>query len=217
MDRLPSIAGALSVEELASKLRDAYGLFTRGLFREALSAFRRLLRLVLCSGDEEEEEKAELKSICREYVLALEMELKRRDLASAKQEPTRQLELAAYVSHCGLQAPHKVLVLRAAMNAAFAHKNYLTAAGFARRLLDLNPKADIAATAQKVCQFAEGNPTDAMKLAYEERNPFVTDARGFVPIYRGEATVCCGFCGASAAPEAEGKVCPVCQMAAFKN
>lgn len=217
---LPAVAGRLSVAELAAKLREAYGLFTRGHFKEALAAFRGLFALIVCADSstrQDADELAELAGICREYVLALAMELRRRELAAQKAEPQRQMELAAYLTHCRLQLPHLVLVLRAAMNAAFANKNYLTAAGFARRLLDLSPKQDIAAMAHKVCQFADANPANAFVLDYDEHNPFVPCAFALAPIYRGSPVAVCPFCGASATPDHVGQCCPVCELASISN
>jgi coatomer subunit alpha len=66
-----------------------------------------------------------------------------------KDEPTnvkRNLELAAYFTHCDLQPAHLKLALRSASNTFFKAKNYATAAKFARRLLELKPDQKIIAT-----------------------------------------------------------------------
>lgn len=54
------------------------------------------------------------------------------------------LKMAAYFTHCNLQPVHMVLVLRTALNLFFKLRNFKTAAGFARRLLELGPKPDVA-------------------------------------------------------------------------
>jgi coatomer protein complex subunit alpha (xenin) len=51
----------------------------------------------------------------------------------------RQAELAAYFTHSPLQPIHLSLSLRSAMSLFFKIKNFNTAAGFCRRLLELNP------------------------------------------------------------------------------
>jgi coatomer protein complex subunit alpha (xenin) len=56
----------------------------------------------------------------------------------------RQLELAAYFTHCRLQSVHLVLALRLAMTTFSKAKSYVTAATFAKRLLELNPAANVA-------------------------------------------------------------------------
>lgn len=53
--------------------------------------------------------------------------------------------MAAYFTHCNLQPIHMILTLRTALNLFFKLKNYKTAASFARRLLELGPKPDVAA------------------------------------------------------------------------
>ncbi|KAL0201095.1 hypothetical protein M9458_004282, partial [Cirrhinus mrigala] len=52
--------------------------------------------------------------------------------------------MAAYFTHCSLQPVHMVLVLRTALNLFFKLRNFKTAAGFARRLLELGPKPEVA-------------------------------------------------------------------------
>jgi coatomer protein complex subunit alpha (xenin) len=68
------------------------------------------------------------------------MELSRKEVT----DPVRNMELSAYFTHCSLQPGHLQLTLRSAMNAAFKFKNFVTAASFARRLLELNPKYELA-------------------------------------------------------------------------
>lgn len=54
------------------------------------------------------------------------------------------LQMAAYFTHCNLQPVHMVLVLRTALNLFFKLRNFKTAAGFARRLLELGPNPNVA-------------------------------------------------------------------------
>ncbi len=54
------------------------------------------------------------------------------------------LQMAAYFTHCNLQPVHMVLVLRTALNLFFKLRNFKTAAGFARRLLELGPNTNVA-------------------------------------------------------------------------
>lgn len=59
--------------------------------------------------------------------------------------------MAAYFTHCNLQPVHMVLVLRTALNLFFKLKNFKTAAGFARRLLELGPKPEVAQQVRPGC------------------------------------------------------------------
>eukprot|EP00727_Mastigamoeba_balamuthi_P011244 m51a1_g6742 Coatomer subunit alpha (1272) ;mRNA; r:252179-256364 len=211
----PALASGVGVGALADRLKAAYALFTRGVFADALSAFQGILHAALVcvvASRQESDEVRELIGICRDYVCALRIELRRRELVAAKEDPQRQVELAAYLTHANLQMPHLVLVLRAAMNCALSNKCHTAAAGFARRLLDLNPKADIAATAQKICQYADDNAStpDAFELKYDERNPFSVCAETLVPVYRGSPLVTCSYCRAPFTPTHSGKLCSVC-------
>lgn len=53
-------------------------------------------------------------------------------------------QMAAYFTHSNLQPVHMILVLRTALNLFFKLKNFKTAATFARRLLELGPKPEVA-------------------------------------------------------------------------
>jgi len=57
----------------------------------------------------------------------------------------RNLELAAYFTHCRMQPPHMQLTLRSAMVAFSKANNHASAAKFARRLIELNPDPKIVA------------------------------------------------------------------------
>merc|ERR1711874_775798 len=62
--------------------------------------------------------------------------------------------MAAYFTHCNLQPVHQVLTLRTALNLAFKLKNFKTAGGFARRLLELGPKPEVAQQTRRSCRPA---------------------------------------------------------------
>jgi coatomer protein complex subunit alpha (xenin) len=68
------------------------------------------------------------------------METERRKLVAEDPENiTRNLELAAYFTHCKLAAQHIQLALRSAMGVASKAGNHSTAGVFARRLIDSKP------------------------------------------------------------------------------
>lgn len=82
----------------------------------------------------------------REYLLGVTIELERRRVA--QEEPgnvARNLELAAYFTHCQLQPLHLQIALRSAIGVFAKANNHAHAARFARRLLELNPPAKIVA------------------------------------------------------------------------
>ena len=76
----------------------------------------------------------------REYVIGLMLETERQRLVAEEPEAlSRNLDLAAYFTHCKLQPAHIQLALRSAMRVFTKAGNNSTAAVFARRLVDMKP------------------------------------------------------------------------------
>jgi len=201
---------------IEGNLKTAYRLTTGGKFSDALQQFidsLQRLPLIVVDSKKEINEAKELLGICREYITGLRMELYRKELSTANGDVKRQAELAAYFTHCNLQAIHLMLSLRSAMNCAYKIKNYQSASGFARRLLELDPPNDVATQAKKVVKFSEQNNSNAVNLNYNERNPFVICGISFVPIYKGSPLIQCPFCQTSFLPEHKAKLCPTCKLA----
>ncbi|KAK6946303.1 Coatomer, alpha subunit, C-terminal [Dillenia turbinata] len=199
---------------LEEKLKAGYKVTTTGKFTEALRLFLSILHtipFIVVDSRREVDEVKELISIVKEYVLGLQMELKRREL---KDDPVRQQELAAYFTHCNLQLPHLRLALMNAMTVCYKAKNLTTAANFARRLLETNPSSESQSkTAKQVLKAAEANMNDAIQLNYDFRNPFVVCGATYVPIYRGQKDVSCPYCTSRFVPDQEGQICSVCDLA----
>ncbi|KAH9606042.1 hypothetical protein KSS87_006679 [Heliosperma pusillum] len=200
--------------QLEEKLRAGYKLTNDGKLSDALRIFVNILHsipLVVVESRKEVDEVKELIIIVKEYVLGLKMELKRREL---KDDPVRQQELAAYFTHCNLQLPHVRLALLTAMTNCYKAGNLITAANFARRLLDTNPTFEKQAkTARQVLNAAEKNMKDSTQLNYDFRNPFVVCGATYVPIYRGQKDVSCPYCSSRFVPAQEGQICGVCDLA----
>jgi coatomer protein complex subunit alpha (xenin) len=197
---------------LEDQLKAAYKLTTEGKFSDALKVFTGILHaipLLVVETRKEVDEVKELLGVARDYCLALRIELKRKEL---KDEPTRNAELAAYFTHCNLQPIHLSLSLRSAMSVFYKLHNFATAAGFARRLLELNPPAAVATQAKQLLATCERTPKDEAPVAYDARNPFVTCAATLTPIYRGHKDAACPYCGAKHVPEHAGSVCALCDL-----
>lgn len=210
---LPAVG--LKLNTLVQQLQVAYQLTTGGKFTEAVTKFRSILLsvpLLIVDSKQEISEAQQLIEICREYIVGLLMESKRKELPKATlEDQKRNCEMAAYFTHCNLQPVHLILTLRTALNLFFKLKNYKTAASFARRLLELGPKLDVAAQTRKILAACEKNPTDEHDLKYDEHNPFDICAATYVPIYRGKPVVKCPLSGACYLPEFKGQVCRVTQ------
>ncbi|KAM7264739.1 hypothetical protein ACFE04_002422 [Oxalis oulophora] len=203
-----------NLSQLEEKLKTGYKATTTGKLAEALRIFLTILHtipLIVVESRREVDDVKQLITIVKEYVLGLKMELHRRDL---KDNPIRQQELAAYFTNCNLEKTHLRLALQNAMNVCVKGKNFVTAANFARRLLETNPAAENQAqAARRVIQAAERNMTDAAELNYDFRNPFVTCGATYVPIYRGQKDVSCPYCSSRFVVSQEGQMCNVCELA----
>jgi coatomer protein complex subunit alpha (xenin) len=82
----------------------------------------------------------------REYLLGVSIELERRRVAEVEPDNVqRNLELAAYFTHCLLQPPHMQIALRSAIGVFAKVNNQAHAARFAKRLLELKPDPKIVA------------------------------------------------------------------------
>ena len=107
-------------------------------------------------------------------------------------DPVRMTELWAYFTHCNLQPAHLLLALKSAMINAFKIKNFITAASFANRLLELPevPEIGLCSNQSHVAWVVAEQwacSQNFLKPAYrvqhlgivgEERRPEVEGAKG---------------------------------------
>jgi len=209
-------AVGLKLSELVTRLQVAYQMTTQGKFVEAVEKFRSILLsvpLLVVDKRQDISEAQELLGICREYIVGLQMEVLRKDMPKETlEEQKRSCEMAAYFTHCNLQPVHLILTLRTALNLFFKLKNFKTAASFARRLLELGPKPDVAQQTRKILAACEKTPTDTYDLKYDEHNPFDICAASYTVIYRGKPVVKCPLSGACYLPEYKGQICRVSQV-----
>lgn len=198
IDSLPRTT--LKMNDLITGVRSGYRSFQGGKFNDAKAAFTAVLidiPLVVTENKSEANEIKEMLEICREYITAIRIKGAISDFAS---DPIRCTELSAYFTHCNLQPAHLLLALRSAMGTAFKFKNFISAAGFARRLLELpdmssERNADLRVKATKVLQKSEQMARNEHSLNYDETATFKIDCKDFVPIYAGTESVKCSYCG----------------------
>lgn len=211
---LPAVG--LKLNDLVQKLQVAYQLTTLGKFSEAIEKFHSILLsipLLVVDKRQDISEAQQMIDICKEYLIGLRMESTRKELPKETlDQQKRNCELAAYFTHCNLQPVHLILTLRTALNLFFKLNNYKTAASFARRILELGPKPEVAAQTRKILAACEKTPTDAHELKYDEHNPFDICAASYVPIYRGRPVVKCPLSGACYLPQYKGEVCRVTKV-----
>lgn len=138
--------------------------------------------------------------------------MERRRIAEQPDSLPRQLELAAYFTHCRLQPAHLTLALRLAMTTFTKAKNYPTAATFAQRLLDLAPAAPVVAQARTVLSAANKNPRESVEIDYDIHSEFDICPASLTPIYAGKPFVEDGFTGARYHDKFKGTLCAVSQV-----
>jgi len=206
----------LKVRSLEQALKDSYRSFQSGKFADALEGFNDIMKkipLTVTEGRNEALMVKEMLEICREYITAIRIKT-----AMAKtKDPARLTELSAYFTHCNLQPSHLLLALRSAMATSFKHKNYIVAASFARRLLELPDvnsarNAELRVKATKVLQKSEQIARNQHELNYDESAPFVMDCAELVPLYPADPSVKCSYCGSADKPDNKGTICQTCQI-----
>jgi coatomer protein complex subunit alpha (xenin) len=208
----------LNTKDLVTGIRNGYRFFQGGKFSDSQGAFADVLTkipMVVTGNRQEQSEIKEMMTICREYITAIRI---KSAMAQAGADPVRSTELAAYFTHCNLQPVHLLLALRSAMGTAFKHKNYIVAASFARRLLELpdmssEKNADLKLKATKVRQKSEQMARNEHQLNYDESKTFAIDCKDFMPIYAGQPSTQCSYCESQYADEGmNNQICKTCSF-----
>ena len=211
---LPAVG--LKLNDCIQRLQSCYQLTTAGKFSDAIEKLRAILLsipLLVVDTKQDETEAAQLREICMNYLVGLTMETARKEMPKANIEQQKRIcEMAAYFTHCNLQPIHQILTLRTACNLFFKIKNFKTSGSFARRLLELGPKPEVAQQTRKILQACDKTPTDEHQLKYDEFNPFDICPATYTPIYRGQEKEDCPFCLAKYQKEYKDKVCSICQV-----
>lgn len=133
------------LEYLASNdLQKGYDSMKANKLEDGASIFKGILHAILVNAVSSESEVAEAKKLivsAREYSIAMDIELARRNLGSIDdiaQDPAkvkRSLELSAYFTIPKIEVPHRQIALLSAIKVAIKSKNYNSALGFANRII----------------------------------------------------------------------------------
>ncbi|KAF8637893.1 hypothetical protein AX17_002516 [Amanita inopinata Kibby_2008] len=207
---------ARSLQSIRSELAEGYRFVSGNKLVDAQNTFRSVLHgllLVVMSSDDEAKQWRETVTTAREYLLGVSIELERRRVA--EQEPDnvkRNLELAAYFTHCQLQSPHLQIALRSAIGVFSKANNQAHAARFAKRLLELKPDPKIVAQARQRIAAGDRNPRNAVDIAYDEHTSFEVCAVSYSPIFKGSPCVRCPYTDASYLPQYQGSLDPLTQV-----
>lgn len=205
---LPQFVGAME-----AKIKQGYQLFVEAKFIQAYEVFQSVLYLAILTAAQDNDEKMFIRNsfisqACK-YARALAVQLQIK-----KEEPksTRALSLALYFTHFDLLRPHKVLALSQAMTKSYKTKNFRTAAGLGKRLLELDPPKTKADQASAII-FEGESKEDTTQIDYNEFNPFELCAVSLTPMYKGSTTpIYCPHCQSPAMPKYRDSLCPICQL-----
>jgi coatomer protein complex subunit alpha (xenin) len=211
-----------TVQYIHEMLKDAKQKTSAGNFKDSVVVFRSALQCIplsFATDAKEEQMLTEMIDVCREYTNAMRLELTRKAL-----DPTnvaRNIELAAYFTTCKLSGSHAFLALQTAMATAFKGQNFVTAASFAKRLVQgsfggLNKPPEQVAKAKKLLQVCEAKASDAHDIKFDTKAPvedFKMCAGSFTAIGPSDPTVSCPYCGAIYHASFKGKLCDTCELA----
>jgi coatomer protein complex subunit alpha (xenin) len=206
---------------IQERVKEALRLVTAGKFAEALAAFRACLQSVplSCAADGPEEERlTDMVDMCREYVNFCRLETTRKSLDPS--QAARTIELTAYGTCCKLEKAHTLLTLNLAMSLSFKNQNFVTAAAFARRIVQggwgtSDKNKEVVAKARQVERAAEAKASDAHQIRFDVKSAveeFKLCAGSLTVIGPNDVVIKCPFCGALFTVDYKGKLCPVCEL-----
>ncbi|KAA8910869.1 hypothetical protein TRICI_004012 [Trichomonascus ciferrii] len=204
---LPYVPG---YDTLTPKLQEAYKAVKSNKIELAIDSFRDLLytiTVLAVPSQQEAEECQRLIEICKNYILAFTIELKRRSLSA--DDVKRNLELAVLFTKPKLAAAHATIPLMVAMKQSFEKKNYASAAHFANKYLEHSPSGKIAEQAKKIKSVCASSPLDTIEIGFDHLADFDVCPSTLTPIYANTTTESDPLTGAKYQASEKGKLCKI--------
>jgi coatomer protein complex subunit alpha (xenin) len=196
-------------------LQKGFAAMKANNLEEGVKIFRGVLHNLILATVQNKSEIEEAKRIIRtatEYIIAMSIELERRDIATDESQAKRNLELSAYFTKPILELPHRQIALMSAMKLAYTKKNHVLAAHFASRVLANSSQGKNAENARKIKAVSERSGQDAIEIEYDQFAEFDICAASYTPIYSGQPFVQDPFTGAKYHPRYKGSICRVSQV-----
>ncbi|CAG9956140.1 unnamed protein product [Clonostachys rosea f. rosea IK726] len=210
------------LEHLASNdLQKGYDSMKANRLEDGIGYFKGILHAILVNAVSNEDEVSEAKKLitsASEYVVAMSIELARRQLggpdalAKDPEKLRRSLELGAYFTIPKIEVPHRQLALLNAMQFAVKNKNYNSALSFANRIIANGGASKIVENAKKTKAQCERNPNDSIDIEFDQFAEFEICAASQTPIYSGTSFEECSFDGSKYHSKFRGTVCRVCEV-----
>jgi len=209
-----------TMQKILERVKEGHKLTFQGKFTDALTVFRSTLQAITLSvanDQREEQQLLEMIDICREYVNLCRLEVARKGMDQTS--TARMIELAAYMTCCKVQPVHLMLTLQLAMTISFKAGNYVTAASFAKRMIQGNfsneRNKEAITKARQLVTVCEQRASDAHSLKFDIKAPpesFKLCSGSLAPIAATDPTTSCPYCGASYTMQYKGKLCDTCQL-----
>ncbi|KAL7927285.1 Coatomer, alpha subunit [Trichoderma austrokoningii] len=210
------------LEHLATNdLQKGYDSMKANKLEDGARFFKGILHAILVNAVSSESEVAEAKKLiasAREYSIAMDIELARRNLGSIDeiaQDPAKvkkSLELSAYFTIPKIEVPHRQIALLSAIKVAIKSKNYNSALGFANRIIANGGSSKIVENAKKTKAQCERNPNDSIEIEFDQFAEFEICAASHTPIYSGAPFEECAFDGSKYHSSYKGSICRVCEV-----
>ncbi|PHH68455.1 hypothetical protein CDD82_545 [Ophiocordyceps australis] len=205
----------------ANDLQKGYDAMKANKLEHGIEIFKGILHCILINAVSSEDEVAEAKKLvtsASEYVVAMSIELARRQLGrpeAVAENPSmlkRSLELSAYFTIPKIEVPHRQLALLSAMQLAMKSKNFNSALSFANRIIANGGSSKIIESAKRTKLQCERNPNDALDIEFDQFAEFDICAASHTPIYSGTPFEECAFDGSKYHTKFKGTACTVCQV-----
>lgn len=206
----------LQFNVLANMQDRLHSAFTKGEFVDAMDLANQIFQsapLISYESTAEVEKANVIVKSTSELRLALRCIQESRAGAEGGQ-PARQLHAIAMSTFCKLSQEHLLLTLSRAMFMAYKYNNFLTAIGFARRLLEVplskSPKyADMLAKTNRVIQLSEAQGKNALPVSFDENTSFHICAATLDPIAHHAPHIRVPYSGAYYQPKFKGQICVI--------
>ncbi|KAK9170764.1 Coatomer protein complex subunit alpha [Cryptosporidium meleagridis] len=201
-------------------------LVTSGKFQSALEVFQQAIIIAPLVVEhyslysQNIDQLKQLSELICQYCIGMRLELARIELLNNCQDQNqkeivvRNLELISYFSCCKLQPLHTSLVLRRAMGIAWKHKNYITTASFAKRLLGIPNIEDVEKT-QKILAACDQKATDEHNINFDPHRDIdhiIICSSSLTKINpKSQDFVKCPVCSSTHLSQFTGEICPNCK------
>jgi hypothetical protein len=136
----------VNLRVLEEKMAQGIEMTTKAEFQVALKTFRSCLHSItlLAVSPTETKQVALLVRRLVEYITFLRVELERQKAATEKANEVRTNELGCFMTLCGVDLVHKFLAYKSAFALSYKLNNFITAAHFAKLIVDLEPSGIFA-------------------------------------------------------------------------